>query len=471
VTGKEKWHREGGGRELLQLAVPFILSSSFLTLQLVIDRALLTHASSDAVAAAMPAALLYWTPMALLQNIANYATTFVAQYLGAGRPERVGPSVWQALYFSVLAGLCFLVLVPLAALIMALGGHSPSIQDLETRYFSILCFAALPALIVAAVNGFFAGRGASWMVLLVDAAGMSVNVVMAYGLILGHWGLPAWGIEGAGWATVAGSSTSAVMGLLLFLRRRYRAEFATLAGWRFDPELSHRLMRFGFPNGLLWMLDCVAFAVFIFLVGRLGDVELAASNVAFSIYMLAILPVFGLSQAISVLVGQRLGQDRPEVAARTVWTGFRLAFGYALVIAALYVLTPEPFMYFFRSHSDSKAPLVMVLVPTLLCFLAVYSAFDSMTIVFSFALRGAGDTRFVTAVALVLAWPLMVIPTWATLRYHWGGVFWAWSFASAYVIALGITFLLRFLSGKWKSMRVIEKAAEPEVEPVAVISH
>jgi multidrug resistance protein, MATE family len=467
VTGKERWQREGGGRELLQLAVPFILSSSFLTLQLVIDRALLTHASSDAVAAAMPAALLYWTPMALLQNIANYATTFVAQYLGAGRPERVGPSVWQAFYFGVLAGLCFLVLVPLASSIMALGGHSPSVQDLEARYFSILCFAALPALVVASVNSFFAGRGASWTVLLVDAAGMSVNIVLAYGLILGHWGLPAWGIEGAGWATVAGSSTSAVLALVLFLRRRYRQEFATLAGWRFDPELFHRLMRFGFPNGLLWMLDCVAFAVFIFLVGRLGDVELAASNVAFSIYMVAILPVFGLSQAISVLVGQRLGQDRPEVAARTVWTGFRLAFGYALVIAALYVLAPEPFMHFFRSHSDSKAPLVMALVPTLLRFLAVYSAFDSMTIVFSFALRGAGDTRFVTVVALVLAWPLMVIPTWATWHYHWGGVFWAWSFASAYVVALGITFLLRFLSGKWKSMRVIENTPEPQVEPVA----
>ena len=90
MTWKQRWQQEGGGRELLRLAVPLILSSSFMTLQIVIDRALLSRASSDAVAASMPAALLYWTPLTLLQNIANYATTFVAQYTGAGRRQRVG---------------------------------------------------------------------------------------------------------------------------------------------------------------------------------------------------------------------------------------------------------------------------------------------------------------------------------------------------------------------------------------------
>src|SRR6267378_7143733 len=108
VTWKQRWRQEGGGRELLWLALPLILSSSFLTLQVSIDRALLSHFSSDAVAAAMPAALLYWTPFLLLQNIANYATTFVAQYMGAGRPERVRPAVWQAFYFSIGAGMAFL---------------------------------------------------------------------------------------------------------------------------------------------------------------------------------------------------------------------------------------------------------------------------------------------------------------------------------------------------------------------------
>jgi MATE family multidrug resistance protein len=465
VTWTQRWQQEGGGRELLRLAIPLILSSSFLTLQVVVDRVLLSHASSAAVAASIPAALLYWTPLTLLQNTANYATTFVAQYTGAGRPNRVGPAVWQSLYFSVAAGLAFLGLLLVARPLVMVGGHTPEIQELEVTYFRCLCFAALPVLIVASVNSFFAGRGDSWTVLLIDAVGMSVNAVMAYALIFGHWGLPALGIAGAGTATVIGSGMSAVLGLALFFRRRHRATYGTLSGRKFDPELFGRLMRFGVPNGLQWMLDGIAFTVFIFLVGRLGEIELAATNIAFTINMVAILPMLGVGQAVCVLVGQRLGQDRPAIAERTTWTGLRIAVLYMSTVGLLYALVPEAFVYIFQSEADSKWGSVAALIPVLLRFVAVYCAFDSMSIVFSFALRGAGDTRFVTIAALALAWPLMVLPTWAAWYFGWG-LYWAWSFASAYIISIGIVFLLRFRTGKWKTMRVIEKAPTREAASV-----
>jgi multidrug resistance protein, MATE family len=462
VSWKHRWYGEGGGREVMRVALPLILSNSFLTLQVTIDRVLLSEFSSDAVAAAIPALLLYWTPFTLLQNIANYATTFVAQYTGAQRPHRVGPAVWQSFYFSLGAGLIFLCILPLAAPLVALGKHSPAIQEMEVAYLRCLCFAALPALFVASANSFFAGRGQSWIVLIVDGAGLSVNAVLAYAWIFGHWGFPAMGIEGAGWATVAGSTTSALVALTLFFQPRYQKTFQTLAGWRFDPALFRRMMRFGFPNGLQWMLDGLAFTFFLFLIGRLGDVDLAASNIAFSINMLAVLPMLGMGSGVSILVGQRLGENRPDVAQQTTWNGFGMAWIYMSAIAALYALVPQAFLYFFES-SDQKWPEVAALVPILLRFVAVYSVFDSMSMVFSFALRGAGDTRFVTVVSLALAWPIMVLPTWAAWRYDWG-IYWAWAFGSSYIIVAGFTFMFRFMAGKWKSMRVIEQAPPPDVE-------
>lgn len=466
MSRKHWWGQEAGGRELLQLAFPLILSNSFLTLQITVDRALLSQASSEAVAAAMPAALLYWTPLTLLQNIANYATTFVAQYTGARRPERVGPAVWQALYFAVVAGVAFLALLPLAGPVIALGGHSAPVQHLELVYFRCLAFAALPALIVAAANSFFAGRGDSWTVLVNDATGLSVNIVLAYGLIFGRLGLPAWGIAGAGWATVIGCTTSAVVALIQLFRPRFRATYRTLTGWRFDPELCRRLLRFGVPNGMQWMLEALAFTVFLFLIGRMGEVELAATNIAFSINMLALVPMLGIGQAVSILVGQSLGRDRPDLAERATWVGYGMAWSYITSVAALYVLIPGAFVYVFRNN-EAEGAAVASLVPVLLRFVALYSLCDSMNIVFSFALRGAGDTRFVTAVTLALAWPLMVIPTWACWYYGWG-LYWAWGFASAYIIALGCAFLLRFRAGKWKSMRVIEPVVVERLpEPAA----
>jgi multidrug resistance protein, MATE family len=456
----------GGPRELLRLALPLILSSSFMTLQITIDRIMLSHFSSLAVAAAMPAALLYWTLLAIPQNTANYATTFVAQYIGAGRPERVGPAIWQALYFAVVAGIVFLGFVPLAPWLMSLGGHATEVQELEIAYFQYLCWAALPATLVAALNSFFAGRGDSWTVLLVDVVGLAVNICLVVILIPGRYGFPAMGIRGPGVATIVGSSCSALVALALFLRRRHAVVYQTLAGWRLDPELFRRLMRFGLPNGCQWMLEGLAFTVFLFLVGRLGKVDLAATNIAFSINFVAVIPMLGMGQAVMILVGRRLGEDRPDLAERSAWTGFRTAWLYMGSVALLYVLTPSLFLVLFRNE-DAEWPAIAAIVPPLLRFVALYSLFDSMTIVFSFALRGAGDTRFVTLVSLTLAWPVMVLPTWA-VWYFDRGLNWAWAAATSYVIAQAVVFLARFRQGRWRSMRVIESkpVAEAVTPPV-----
>ena len=101
----------GGAEELLRLAWPLILSNSFWALQIFIDRVLLGRAGGDQVGAALATAILFWTPMSLLQNTSNYATTFVAQYTGAGRPRRVGPVIWQSLYFSLAGFIGFYTLL------------------------------------------------------------------------------------------------------------------------------------------------------------------------------------------------------------------------------------------------------------------------------------------------------------------------------------------------------------------------
>ena len=96
-------------------------------------------------------------------------------------------------------------------------------------------------------------------------------------------------------------------------------------------------------------------------------------------------------------------------------------------------------------------------MPVLLRFVAVYALFDAVNLVLSFALRGAGDTRFVMRVALALPWPLMVLPTWLVWKEGWD-LNWAWAFASLYIVALALVYLVRFRQGKWRTLRVIGPA-------------
>jgi MATE family multidrug resistance protein len=433
-----------------------ILSNGFWALQITLNRVLLSRAGSDCIGAATAAAMLYWTPICLLQGVAAYAATFVAQYQGAGQPHRIGPSVWQALYFAVASGIAFLALIPLAPMLIALVGHPSVLREMEVAYFRCLAVNALPTLVTAAINGFFVGRGESRTVLLVNGVGLTVTGVLAYAWVSGRWGFPAWGVAGAGWATVTGSTLSCLLSLALMFRPSHDPLYATWSGWRPERDLMSRLLSFGVPGGLMVALDSLAFTLFILIVGRLGQAELAATSIAFTVNLITSLPSLGLGQAVAVLVGRRLGENRPELAGLVTWTGLKLTLIFTACIGVLFCTIPESLVWSLRAEADATAWAdVMRHLPALMRFVAVYSIFEGAMIVLSFALRGDGDTRFVTAAALVLSWPVMVLPTWFAWQYGWG-LYWPWTFASLYVQLLALTFLVRFCQGKWRSMRVIE---------------
>src|SRR5262245_16491921 len=184
-------------RELLWLAAPLIVSQSFMTVQVFVDTILLAWHDPLEMTASFPAVMWYWLPFGFLQVAAGYTSTFVAQYTGAQRPHRVGPAVWQGIYFAFLTGLFFLIMAPLAPFLIALGGHSEQLQILETTYLQCLAFAAMPMLVMAAINGFFSGRGQTWTVLGIEAVGTAVNVGLALVLVFGRGGFPEMGIAGA----------------------------------------------------------------------------------------------------------------------------------------------------------------------------------------------------------------------------------------------------------------------------------
>jgi MATE family, multidrug efflux pump len=454
----------GGSRELLTLAAPLIVSQSFMTVQVFVDTVLLSWHDPREMAASFPAVMWFWLPFGLLQVTAAYTSTFIAQYTGAGRPHRVGPAVWQGIHFALLAGLLFLLIVPAAPFLIGLGGHSLALQRLEVAYLRCLAFAALPMLLMGAVNGFFSGRGQTWTVLRIEALGTAVNVLLALVLVFGRWGFPELGIEGAGWATVAGSWASALLALALLLRREHREEFATGAGWRPERELLGRLLRYGGPAGLQVFLDVLVFHLFTQMVGRLGEAAMGATTLAVRLNMVAFLPMMGLGQAVSILVGQGLGADRPDLAERSAYTGLRWAFGYMAVVAACYLTLPRLLVSVFEGGRDPEQfAAVAAVVPTLLACVAAFSLADAVNLTFAFALRGAGDTRFVSLMTFGLAWPIMVVPTFVVVRSG-GSVYWAWVFATAHIFAMAVCFFLRFRTGRWKAMRVIEAPAVPKPE-------
>src|SRR5687767_1690210 len=182
------WRGEGGAREVLSLAYPLILSQMSFTVQVFVDRLFLTWYSADAVAGAVTALFATWAVIGLCIGTGEYVTTFVAQYVGARRPHRIGAALWQGIYFSLAAGLVTLALRPLAAPLFAAAGHAPALLEHEVVYARVLLAGGMPIVLMATLASFFAGRGQTGIILAVNVAATVVNAVLDYLWIFGHGG-------------------------------------------------------------------------------------------------------------------------------------------------------------------------------------------------------------------------------------------------------------------------------------------
>ena len=192
------------------------------------------------------------------------------------------------------------------------------------------------------------------------------------------------------------------------------------------------------------------------MVGRLGELPLAATNLAFNINTMAWLPMLGLGMAVSTLVGQRLGRNEPDLAARATWTASVIAVIYMGVIGTCYAAVPDLFLRGHAAGMDAERfAALRDLTVVLLRFVAAYCLFDALNLVFSSAIKGAGDTRFILATAIVLS-PLPVGASWIGVAWFGAGILWCWFTITLWVSTLGMVYIARFLQGSWRTMCVIE---------------
>ena len=459
---KNKWRGPGGMAHVLQISVPLILSTSAHTIKMFTDRMFLFKHSEAEFASSLTAGITAFVLICFFMGVAGYANTFVAQYTGNGRPERVGPSVWQAMYFALLGTVAMLIAIPQADRIFDWFGHAQEVRGFEVIYFKLVCISCIPMVVANAMSCFYTGRGKTWVVFWVNIVSATVNVILDYAMIFGKFGFQEMGISGAGWATVISCVCSVVMYSIMFALPENRRKYNTLSGFKLDVDLMKRLIKYGCPNGIHFTLDVAGFTLFIAFIGRLGGTELTATNLAFQLNHLAFFPMVGLGIGVTIITGQALGRGDPTEAVRAAWSAALLSFAYMIVMAAGFILFPDILLFPFENNADpAEFARIKPLVLTLLKFVALYCLIDTGNIVFSAVLKGAGDTRFVMLCSLGLCWGVMVVPTYFIVKYQYGpggGLYLSWMALTGFVFLLSITFYLRFACGKWKSMRVIEQA-------------
>ena len=455
----KEWEKKYRYREVARVCFPLVMSMAAITVMEFTDRVFLSNYSLDAISAVAPAGIAILLIVAFFGGVAGYTSVFIAQYCGAGAHRKVGVALWQGIYFSLFSGILTAFVVTLIAKpLFILAGHAPEVQRLEVIYFKILGWGSIFHIGNHTLSGFFAGRGITRPVMVINAIGMALNIPLDYALINGIWIFPELGITGAAIATVASwGLITFLFSCMIFTRANHKA-FLSRYG-HYDSEIFSRLMRFGVPGALQFSLDIFAFTFFVFMVGRIGKTELAVSNIVISINSLAFMPAMGFSYGVSALVGQALGRQHPQEAKLTAWSAIHILLAYTFVIDLLFIFAPGLVLSIFIPASRAAADYTLVMETgiVLLRIVAAYVLMDALYMTFSGVLKGAGDTHFIMWSIGFVSVFAMILPVYIGIEVFQLGINYAWMCVLMFVTSLFIVTSARYRQGKWEKMLVVEK--------------
>jgi MATE family multidrug resistance protein len=286
-----------------------------------------------------------------------------------------------------------------------------------------------------------------------NLAAMALNLGGNWVLIDGHLGAPAMGVLGAALASTLSTWLAFAWLMAVFL-----AEGRGLG--RLVPPLHRhelwRLLRFGVPSGLNWFFELFAFNFFVnVVVAGLGTTALAGFMAVMQLNSAAFMPAFALASAGAILVGQAIGAGRKDDVPALVRLTFAAAGSWQGLVGLAYVLVPGLLMAPFAREPSSAAALLEV-GARMLALSAVWQLADAAAGTLAEALRAAGDTAFTLWARLIAAWLLFVPGSYLSVRI-WGGaerVATAW--VALYIGILAGILWLRFQSGAWRRIALIE---------------
>ncbi len=449
-----KWPGRSRYSDVTAVCFPLVAGLAATTVMEFTDRIFLSHYSVDAISAVLPAGVTAFLLLSFFGGISGYSAVFIAQYYGSGRLEKVGIVFWQGIFITLFSGIALFMASLLATPLFTLAGHSPEVRSLEEIYFSILCQGGILHVLIQTLSGFFTGRGKTRPVMLANILGMAVNIPLDYALIYGCWGLPELGIQGAAIATVVSWAVTVFVLILPMFSPGQQQEYSLQKTMSLDRKVLFRLLRYGIPASIQFSLDVFAFTFFILMVGRLGSVELAASNIVISISSLAFMPNLAFSFGISSMVGQALGRGRPDQARAVAWSSIHILLAYTLLLDLIFILWPEFIVSFFIQ--DSGYQEISDMAARILGFVAAYILLDAFYMSFAAVLKGAGDTQYLLRVILTISLSCMIIPLFLGIQYFGMGIYAAWSCLVLFIAALCILVMIRYTQGQWESMLVIE---------------
>ncbi|MEZ4266707.1 MAG: MATE family efflux transporter [Myxococcota bacterium] len=427
---------------ILGLGLPIIggmVSQNVLNL---VDTAMVGSLGDAALAGVGLGSFVTFMAQSFVMGLGSGVQAMAARRVGEGRLDAAARPLNGGLALALSFALPISVVVALLtpALFPLIAPATP-VADVGIPYVQVRMLGVAAVGMNFAFRGHWNGVGRPGLYLRTLLVMHASNIVLNYLLIFGALGFPELGSTGAGLGTAL--ATWIGTGTYIFLGLRHARSGGFLAGVP-DRDTLTTMLRLSIPSGIQLLAFATGMTLLFGIIGRVGTAELAAANVVINVMLVAILPAMGLGLAAASLVGQALGRGDPDDAARWGWEVVRTASVVLFLLGLPMVLAPDLVLSAFIHDPDTIAVARLPLRLT-----GAFLATDALGTVLQNALLGAGASRTVMTVTVLLHWGLFLPAAWLVGPVLQTGLLGIWLAQIAYRLIQSLVFVRVWSRRAW----------------------
>ncbi len=391
----------------LRLAAPLASANLLQMLVYAIDVVFVARLGEQALAACSLATTLFGLMMWCFSGLTGACAPLIAAELGRRKHavREVRRTVRMALWLAVMIGLAGMAVCLAGERLLLLSGQDPEVSRLAGQFLAILLWAMIPNVLATVLRNFVSALGRPVFATAITALAVLVNALGNYAFVFGNLGAPAMGLDGSAISSVLTAlAMLAAYVIAIQTDRRLRRYHVFGRWWRTDWERFRDVVRIGTPIALIILAEGGLFSSAAFLMGLIGQAELAGHTVALQVAALAFQIPFGIGQAATIRVGFHFGARDTAAIGEAGKAAMILAMGYMIVPALVMIFAP---LFVLQLYIDPATPKNAAMVGHAVGFLAIAAAFqlfDGVQAVLAGALRGLQDTARPMQLALLGYW-------------------------------------------------------------------
>lgn len=434
----------------LKLAFPVMLTQFGAALVGLADSIMVGHYSTTDLAAVSFSNALFFTVMVFAMGALMGITPLVGHVHGrlekllkegttddeiAHKHQQITSYLTNGLVFTALMSVFSLVLLAPCIGFMDAFGQEPEVVACARPYYILIVLSIVPFLLFTFSKQFLEGLGNTTIAMLITIGCNLLNILLNWIFIYGHWGLPAMGAEGAGWASLIARCLMPVCFFIAILcKADWRRYITSMRRYLITRREVEHLLTIGMPIGLQSFAEAFLFTASFVIIGWISKESLAAHHIANQMADLTFMLALGIGSATTIRVSHQLGKGDLQAVRMASHASVHLCLLMNTIGAAIMIFGRNVIPYIFTSD-----PEVIPIASTLLIIAGTLQYADGLQCIGAAMLRGIQDVRVPMRIAL-FAYIGVALPLGLALTFPMGlGAKGMWI---AFVIALAIPAVL-----------------------------